>query len=543
MALNPVYFVLKLLVLVSFLALTEQRKLSDRSYNNLQLPRSPWSRCNDPENNFRRECFPDDFIFGTASASYQYEGAVLEGGRNSSIWDYFSHKYPERTNCGNGDIALDFYHRYKEDIQLMKDLNMNGFRFSISWSRILPGGKLSKGVNREGVQFYKDLINDLIENGLSPMATIFHWDLPLVLEEEYKGFLNRSIVKDFRDFARVCFYEFGDKVKLWSTFNEPWVYSVAGYDRGIKAPGRCSKWKNSACQEGDSGTEPYIVTHNLLLAHAAAVKEFRNCKKCQDGKIGIVLSPPWFEPHSEDSIEDQEAVVRTLDFLVGWHLSPLTFGDYPESMKNFVGDRLPSFTQKESKNLKKYSYDYVGINYYGSFYAKNVPCIDLEKASYMTDQHVDWIKERDDILIGKQSGSDNILSYPIGIRKIVNYIKHNYNNPSIYITENGWSDKNNDSKTLEENLNDVDRLEYHQLHLQSLSKAISEDGVDVKGYFAWSLLDNYEWNIGYKVRFGLVYVDYHHNLTRHPKDSALWFKEFLFLNSVLDDEELVARDK
>ncbi|XP_019056797.1 PREDICTED: beta-glucosidase 28-like [Tarenaya hassleriana] len=292
-----------------------------------------------------RHSFPEDFVFGTASSALQYEGATNEGGKSTTIWDHFAHTYPDRTNMDNADVALDFYHRYKDDIKLMKEMNMDAFRFSISWARILPSGKLKDGVNQEGVRFYKDLIDELIANGIQPSATLYHWDHPQALEDEYGGFLSPQIIEDFRDFSRVCFQEFGDKVNMWSTINEPYIISVAGYDNGNKAVGRCSKWVDSRCQAGDSGTEPYIASHHLLLAHAAAVQEFRKCDKIpKDGQIGIVLSPRWFEPYDSESAADKEAVERALMLEFDWHLGPVVHGDYPELMKKYVGSRLPAFT-------------------------------------------------------------------------------------------------------------------------------------------------------------------------------------------------------
>ncbi|OIT35496.1 cyanogenic beta-glucosidase [Nicotiana attenuata] len=267
---------------------------------------------------FNRSCFPPDFIFGTASSAYQYEGAANEGGRGPSIWDTYTHQHPERIrDLSNGDVAVDFYHRYKEDIKLMKYEGFDAFRFSISWSRVLPYGKLSMGVNKEGIAFYNDLINELLANGIEPVVTLFHWDTPQALEDEYLGFLNYKIVEDFRDYAEVCFKEFGDRVKLWSTINEPWSFAFAGYDLGLFAPGRCSVLTNT-CVSGNSATEPYVVAHNLLLAHAAATKLYiHQYKKSQKGEIGIVLVSNWFEPYSK-SEEDAEAAQRALDFMFGW---------------------------------------------------------------------------------------------------------------------------------------------------------------------------------------------------------------------------------
>ncbi|CAH8322756.1 unnamed protein product [Eruca vesicaria subsp. sativa] len=476
-----------------------------------------------------RYSFPPGFSFGVASSAYQYEGAIEEGGRTQSIWDNFTHAHPERTNMDNGDIAVDFYHRYKDDIKLIKEMNMDTFRFSISWSRILPSGKLSDGVNTEGIQFYKNLIDELIENGIRPFVTIYHWDIPQVLDDEYGGFLSPRVIDDFRNYARVCFEEFGGKVDMWTTFNEPYVYSVAGYDSGNKAMGRCSKWVNSLCVAGDSGTEPYLVSHHLLLAHAAAVEEFRKCDKIsQDAKIGIVLSPFWFEPYDIDSHADKEAVNRALDSYIGWHLHPLTFGDYPETIKKNAGNRLPHFTKEQSEFIKN-SFDFIGINYYTARFVAHKHHHDHTRLRFTTDQHLEYkvINRSGDYISSESDGTKLLYSYPEGIRKILNYIKYKYNNPAIYITENGFDDYNVGTVPREQLLKDTKRIQYHEKHLQELHKAITVDGCDVRGYLAWSLLDNFEWEHGYAMRFGLYYVDYADDLKRYAKDSAKWFKTFL----------------
>ncbi|MED6143243.1 hypothetical protein PIB30_004329 [Stylosanthes scabra] len=225
---------------------------------------------------FGRRSFPADFIFGSGSSAYQVEGAADEGGKGPSNWDNYTHSYPGRIKDGsNGDVSVDGYHRYKEDIKLIKDMNMDSYRFSISWPRILPKGRVSGGVNKEGIKYYNDLIDELKAKGLKPFVTIFHWDVPQALEEEYGGFLSPKIVDDFKDYAKLCFKEFGDRVKYWNTVNEPWTFSRNGYAKATYAPGRCSSWQNLNCTGGDSATEPYNVAHNMLLAHAAAVNIYR----------------------------------------------------------------------------------------------------------------------------------------------------------------------------------------------------------------------------------------------------------------------------
>ncbi|PHT94605.1 Beta-glucosidase 24 [Capsicum annuum] len=265
---------------------------------------------------FNRSSFPPHFIFGTGSSAYQFEGAANEDGKGPSIWDTFAHKYPEKIIDGsNGDVAIDFYHLYKEDITLMKLQGLNGFKFSLSWSRVLPYGKLSKGVNKKGISFYNNLINELLANGIEPLVSIFHWDLPQALEDEYQGFLSTQIVDDFRDYAELCFKEFGDRVKHWITINEPYTYAVFGYAFGSRPPGRCSY--SNGCIAGNDATEPYIVAHHLLLAHAKAVKLYRKKYKASlKGKIGISLISNWFVPYYTEK-KHIDAAQRALDFMLG----------------------------------------------------------------------------------------------------------------------------------------------------------------------------------------------------------------------------------
>ncbi|KAF4369156.1 hypothetical protein G4B88_020934 [Cannabis sativa] len=369
-----------------------------------------------------RTSFPPGFIFGTASSSYQYEGAANEDGRGPSIWDNFTHKYPEKiTDGSNGDVAIDEYHRYKEDVGIMKEMNLDAYRFSISWSRLLPNGKVSGGVNKKGIKYYNDLIDELIAKGLKPFVTLFHWDTPQALEED----------EHFKEYAELCFKEFGDRVKHWITLNEPWSYAVGGYATGYAAPGRCSVWQKLNCTGGDSGTEPYLVIHHQLISHAIAVKLYRD--KYQ---------------------------------------------------------RLPKFTKEEAKVVKG-SFDFVGLNYYTTSYAAYAHLPNNSFPSYNTDSRTNVTTERNGVSIGPKAASPWLRVYPLGIYNILQYTKEKYNNPLIYITENG------------------------------------KDGVKVKGYFAWSLLDNYEWISGYTVRFGINFVDYKDHQKRYPKLSAHWFKNFL----------------
>ncbi|XP_062083938.1 beta-glucosidase 13-like [Humulus lupulus] len=478
-----------------------------------------------------RTSFPTGFLFGTASSAYQYEGAAKEGGKGPSIWDTYTHKHSDKIKGGsNGDVAVDAYHRYKEDVKIMKEMGMDAYRFSISWPRLLPSGKLSGGVNKEGIKYYNNLINELIANGLKPFVTLFHWDLPQALEDEYGGFLSPHIVHHFKEYSELCFKEFGDRVKHWITFNEPIAYSVVGYATGMFPPGRCSEWQHLNCTAGNSGTEPYLVTHHQLLAHAASARLYMNkYQGSQKGVVGITLVALWIVPYSEAK-HHKNAALRALDFAYGWFMDPLTNGDYPQSMRSLVGNRLPKFSKLQSMNLKG-SFDFIGLNYYSSNYASYAPQHNttVENSSYLTDSWASLSPERNGVPIGPTpNGTANaIYVYPRGIRDILLYTKRKYHNLLIYITENGIDEFNDPNLSLEEALIDHQRIDYHYRHLYYLQKAINDDGVNVKGYFAWSFLDNFEWTLGYTVRFGINYVDYNDGLRRHPKLSAHWFKNFL----------------
>ncbi|KAF5728100.1 P66 protein [Tripterygium wilfordii] len=508
---------LRLVALASFLALLAP-SIADDSYSTF---------CDAPyfdSSNFT--IFTDNFYWGSAIAAYQVEGEVFLG-RGPSIWDNFTHTYPGRiADKSNGDVAADFYNSYEEDLKLVKDMNMNSFRFSFSWTRLLPNGKLRDGVSQEGVAFYNRLIDQMISYGLEPFATIFHWDTPQALDEEYGSFLSSNILSDFLDYAELCFQLFGDRVKKWITINEPYTYSVYAYNNGQFAPGRCSTWVNEACQVGNSSIEPYIVCHNLLLAHGAAVQLYREkYQEVQKGKIGITLSSFWYLPYTDNPL-DSVAASTAVDFNIGWHLGPITSGQYPQSMIKNVGDRLPVFTAEESEMLIG-SFDFLGLNYYSTYYASYNDTVG--NVDYTTDQHlIVHFNDREGVPIGPLApGSKWIYVYPAGIRHLLKHAKDVYNISLIYITENGISEQDDDSLTLEEALYDPWRKEYYRCHLWNVLKSMKEDDVNVEGYFTWSLMDNFEWQYGYTNRFGLIYIDFKNGLTRYPKDSVYWLTQFL----------------
>ncbi|PSS10019.1 Beta-glucosidase [Actinidia chinensis var. chinensis] len=473
-----------------------------------------------------RSSFPKDFVFGAGSAAYQFEGGAFIDGKGDSIWDTFTHQHPEKiADRSNGTIADDMYHRYKGDVALMKTTGLDGFRFSISWSRVLPKGRVSGGVNALGVKYYNNLINEILANGMVPYVTIFHWDLPQALEDEYTGFRNKKIVDDFRDYAEFLFKTFGDRVKHWFTLNEPYTYSYFGYGTGTMAPGRCSNYVGT-CTEGDSSTEPYIVTHHLILAHGAAVKLYREkYKPYQRGQIGVTLVTAWFVPTTATTTSER-AARRALDFMFGWFLHPMTYGDYPMTLRALAGNRVPKFTAEETAMLQK-SYDFLGVNYYTAFFASNVMFSNSINISMTTDNHANLTSVKDDgVAIGQSTALNWLYVYPKGMEDLMLYLKDNYGNPPIYITENGIAEANNDKLPVKEALKDNDRIEYLYSHLLYLSKAIKA-GVNVKGYFMWAFMDDFEWDAGFTVRFGMYYIDYKDGLKRYPKYSAYWYKKFL----------------
>ncbi|TVU15259.1 hypothetical protein EJB05_38769, partial [Eragrostis curvula] len=457
----------------------------------------------------------------------QIEGAYLEGNRGLSNWDVFSHKRGTIEDGSNGDTADDHYHRYMDDIELMHSLGVNSYRFSIAWTRILPRGRFGY-VNPDGVAFYNALINALLQKGIEPFATICHYDIPQELETRYGGWLSPEIQKDFGYFAEICFKMFGDRIKLWTTFNQPNLFIKFSYMDGWYPPGRCSQPFGN-CALGNSSIEPYIAGHNMILSHATAVSIYRKRYQGQQcGHIGISICTRWYEPFRNTTV-DILAVERALSFSGPWFLDPIMLGDYPSEMREILGPNLPEFTSKQKKKLQATKLDFIGLNHYTTLYMKD--CIFSPCAVDPVDGDARVLSSavRDDGTLIGEPVKDlvvvrllSLLTYQDGMEKVVMYFKQRYNNTPTYITENGYAQASNSNMTVEDFTNDTRRVDYIRSYLAFLASAIRK-GADVRGYFVWSLLDDFEWTSGYTLRFGLYHVDFK-TLKRTPKLSAKWYR-------------------
>ncbi|MBT2570004.1 GH1 family beta-glucosidase [Planococcus sp. ISL-110] len=433
--------------------------------------------------------FPKDMKWGAATAAYQIEGAAFKDGKGPSIWDTFSHTPGKVLNGDNGDVAVDSYHRYEEDIQLMKELGIDTYRFSVSWPRIFPTG--SGEVNEKGLKFYHDFVDALLANGIEPMCTLYHWDLPQALQDK-GGWENRETVDAFADYAELMFKEFNGKIKSWITINEPWCVSFLSNFIGIHAPG------NRDLQLATN------ISHHLLLAHGKAVSRFRELGI--EGGIGYAPNVEWLEPFSSKQ-EDIDACDRGMGFLMEWFFDPVFKGSYPAFMVDwFKGKGVTLQIEEGDMEIINQPIDFLGINYYtGSVgrYKKDEDLFDLER-----------------IDIGFEKTDFDWFIYPEGFYRVLTKIKDQYGSIPIYITENGacYNDEVENGR-----VHDQRRIEYLKQHLTSIKRSI-DYGVNIKGYLTWSLLDNFEWAEGYDKRFGIIHVDFN-TLVRTKKDSYYWYKQ------------------
>lgn len=445
--------------------------------------------------------FPKDFIWGSATASYQVEGAAREDGRGESIWDRFCASPGKVANEDNGDVACDHYHRYKEDIQLMKELGLKAYRFSIAWPRILPEG--TGTIEERGLKFYSDLIDALLEAGIEPYVTLYHWDLPQPLQD-IGGWVNPKMPEYFLEYSKIVFDRFGGRVKKWTTLNEPYCSAFLGYFEGRQAPG---------IQDFASALQ---ASYNLYVAHGLVVKEFRERK--MDGEIGITLN--LMPRHSYQNKKENEEAVRLADgYLNRWFIEPIMCGKYPEDMISHyrgLGITLPKF-RAEDMELIGQPVDFIGLNYYND--------------SFIQRNDNKWPLGGEIAVPGNMPVTDR--QWPItpdGLEEMLVRLKEEYHVKKIYITENGASF--HDVVSLEHKVEDMARKDYIKRHLIAVHRAI-QHGVPVEGYFVWSLLDNFEWAFGYGSRFGIVYVDFE-TQERIIKESGRWYSACIARNEVVD---------
>jgi len=420
----------------------------------------------------QRVQFPENFLWGSATSAYQIEGSPLADGAGPSIWQRFAHTPGMMVGGDTGDIACDHYRRMESDVALMRELGMQAYRFSVSWSRVLPQGKGNP--NAKGLDFYDRLVDTLLANGIEPLLTLYHWDLPAALDDR-GGWLNPDIAHWFAEYANVMYRKLDGRVKFWCTLNEPWVVTDGGYLHGALAPGHRSKY------------EAPIASHHLLRAHGAAVQAYRAAGKHQ---IGIVVNLEPKYPAST-SAEDLFAVQRADAYMNRQYLDPVYRGEYPAELREIFGDAWPDWPAADFDLIKQPT-DFLGVNYY----TRNVTRHDaanypLKVAS--VKQHATYSETGWEV-------------FPQGLTDTLLWVKQRYGNPPIYITENGSAFY--DPPVAEnDRVDDPLRVDYQRKHLRAVSAAIAQ-GCDVRGYMAWSLLDNLEWSLGFSKRFGIVHVDF-----------------------------------
>jgi beta-glucosidase len=421
--------------------------------------------------------FPSDFVWGAATAAYQIEGAVDEDGRGESIWDRFC-ATPGKVRAGDsGAIACDFYHRYPEDVALMRELGIGAFRFSIAWPRVLPGGR--GRVNQAGLDFYDRLVDELLAAGVTPFPTLYHWDLPQPLEDE-GGWTARSTAEAFVGYTEAVLERLGDRVTHWTTHNEPWVVSWLGYGWGQHAPGRTSD------------ADAVAAAHHLLLSHGWAVDVIR--RDAPDAQVGIVLNLEHVDP-ATDSAADADAA-RELDGRANrWFLDPIFRGAYPSDLA-FRPPLRDGDLQAISAPI-----DFLGVNNYFRFVVREgLEIVDPPGASRTS---MGW------------------EVHPDSLHRLLVRVARDYAPPSMYVTENGAAFE--DVRVHDGSVHDPERTAFLETHVEAVGRAL-DDGAPIRGYFVWSFLDNFEWALGYSKRFGIVYVDYT-TLERVPKDSFHWYAQ------------------
>lgn len=443
--------------------------------------------------------FPDGFRWGVATAAYQIEGAAREDGRGESIWDRFSHTPGKTLNGDTGDVACDHYQRWPNDITIMQELGVNAYRFSVAWPRILPNGRGE--VNEAGLAFYDRLVDGLLEAGIEPWVTLYHWDLPQALEDA-GGWANRDTVEAFVEYTDIVTRRLGDRVQHWITINEPWVVSTLGYLWGVMAPGR------------QDLKESLAVAHSLLLAHGDAVEVIR--RNVPDARVGITLNLASVYAESE-SDADHAAAKRVDGSMNRWFLDPVYQGSYPNDMLTLYGDALPAIEDGDFDRIARRT-DFLGINNYSPVYVKHDPDGPGEVGMADRDgEHtaVGWLVE------------------PKAFEELLVRVHDDYRPGQLFVTENGAAFA--DDRPVDGRVRDPRRTAYIHDHILAARRAIDED-VPLAGYFVWSLLDNFEWAQGYSLRFGITYVDYA-SQERTIKDSGRWYSTVTRANALLPIED------
>lgn len=446
------------------------------------------------------------FWFGATTAAHKIEGAYAEGGKGLDIWQTFEQLPGKVDNGDTAAQATDFYNKFKEDVKMMRWIGVRNFRMSISWSRVFPSGR--GPANPEGVQFYKDVFATLRQNCIEPHVTLYHWDFPRALHAEYGGWINAKSQQDFTSYAKAMFTLFKDDVKYWYTFDSPETFCKEGYKDGTGAPGRCSD--RTECLKGNSTTEPWLCTYNVLNAHARAEKWFRQI--IPDGKLGFVTTLSYIQPFNYTS-SNKNATNRLMIYDTFRFLDVLQLGDWNPLVKKVANTSgaLPAFTEIEQDRLKNTTQDFLAFNYFkGTQYGAYSSYGSL-KAKYV-DKGVNGTMQK---TVGDPSQAIN----PRGLRLLLGMLKTRYNNPPMIITENAMAEL--PQQRLSESLCDTERIKFYQYHVGNATTAYRWEGANVQGYFAGSLMDGFEWNDGYSKRTGIIYTDYT-TMQRWYKTSALW---------------------
>jgi beta-glucosidase len=461
--------------------------------------------------------FPAGFLWGAATAAYQIEGAVSADGRSASIWDTYSHSPGRVRNGDTGDRACDHYNRLDQDLDLIGSLGLGSYRFSIAWPRVQPDGK--GPANQAGLDFYKRLVDGLRQRNVEPMATLYHWDLPQVLEDE-GGWTNRETAERFGEMAALVGEALGESVGMWVTLNEPWCSAWLGYGLGVQAPGH-------------TDLELALrATHHLLLGHGRAVDALRSTGRAP---VGITVNLAAYRPASSDPA-DQAAAARADGYQNRLFLDPVLRGQYPGDMVEHFERHRPGLGVAQEGDLQAISrpLDFLGVNYYSSNTVSAPERLDQARtAGYIVSRREPDLIAAD--LQFRGLGNPDVPRtaidweiHPDGLTELLVRLRADYGDLPIYITENGAAC--DDYVDPEGEIEDVERIAYFDLHLRAIHAAI-EAGVDVRGYFAWSLMDNFEWSYGYGKRFGLVWVDYPTG-ERLPKDSFHWYRHVIAANAL-----------